>query len=164
VKSYPHCLLLPGLARSPSRTWTIISAVLLLSLYVSSVFMPAIDFHFDYIIWGRTSRASICLMGYGCLGWLPFGLMFPWWWPNPLFLLGLVLLILKRREAAYECSKLAFGFAISFVVLVPIFLSAGLRFPLHSGYFVWLGCITGLTWFARQPASMMATSACWEQR
>lgn len=129
----------------------------LIAAYLLSLFLPVIDIHVEAVGWG-----PVCLpfMGYDCLNVFPGGLLHPWWWPNILFLLGLGFLVAGRWSVAGWCGVIATVLASTVTVLVLVYflgefadghrVNARFRFPLRTGYFVWLGCMIGLTCSARQ--------------
>ena len=154
VQSRP--LNLGDLGRNQSRPHTGRFAFALISAYLLSLFLPAIDFHVEVVGWGPV---SLQLMGYDCLCMLPGGLLHPWWWPNFFFLLGLVFLAVGRWSAARRCGIIATVIASTVTILVLHYLGevaddhhldADFRFPLRVGYFVWLGSMVGLTYSARR--------------
>ena len=124
----------------------------LISAYLLSLFLPAIDIHVVAVGWGPV---DLQFMGYDCVR----ALLHPWWWPNLLFLLGLVFLAIGRWSAARWCGIIATVIASTVTILLLPYLGelasahhldAHFRFPLRVGYFVWLGSMVGLTYSVRQ--------------
>ena len=73
--------------------------------------------------------------GIDCLLSIPWVLVIPAWWANPLFLVGCCLLAGRQPRAARFCGGLAVMLAASF----PL----SLHDPdnVHVGYFVWLASL-----------------------
>jgi hypothetical protein len=124
----------------------------LLLIYVLALLLPAIDIDFDKWLPSDCEhpREYWNLQGYQCLCFI----IHPWWLPNPLFGIGLICLAKEKCSAAFACGLAATSLALTVSLLVPAYYAdlaqvreeiIGLRFPLRSGYFVWMVSMVGLT-------------------
>lgn len=122
-------------------------AAYLTLLYVLAACLPAITVETTGYIPGMYIGPRVFETVHGffcCFIWFA-----PWWWANPLFLLGIVFLACGIRLPAIIFGVLATLIALHVLMLVPNHYTDlashdemdGLHFPLHSGYFVWLVCM-----------------------
>ena len=108
--------------------------------------------HDRRIIWGcyglivlysvsLTYPALDDLSGLECLTSVPFAIMFLAWWANLFFVIGLPSLLLGNPLLGFWCGTVATFLSLSTLIL----FSFG---SLGPGYFIWFGCMVGLTWLA----------------
>jgi hypothetical protein len=121
----------PGLMLPVFRAWI---ATASLTLYLVSLFLPAVDVGFEGL--GR-------YRGYECLIALPTALAYPAWWANPLFAAGIVLVLRGNLILAGLCGWMAMLFSLSFSLHAWEEQSKTYE-SLGIGYWFWLAAMTVL--------------------
>jgi hypothetical protein len=103
-------------------------------LYLISLCLPVLYENGHWTLWGCQ-----------CLLLFPIVMMFPSWWANPLFAVGLYFLGKGQRRVAFWCGCIALTLALGFMC---VFYRAT-SFPFGPGYFAWVICMLGLVLSAK---------------
>lgn len=122
------------------------AAVVLAIMYVVSLCLPALSERGGP---GYMGGSSMTYWGYTCAGALPFVMIAPPWWANPLYLIGLVCLATGRHRGALILGVLATLLALGTIMmeyenLWPTTPGRDPFFPFGPGYFCWVAGMLGL--------------------
>lgn len=82
--------------------------------------------------------------GYECLGGVPFALLSPSWWANPVWLFGVISLVRNNPKWARICGLVGALLALSVFVIGPFPPDDFRLSDMRQGYYVWLGSMLAL--------------------
>ena len=121
-----------------SRWWSLpIVLAYLVGLALPAVYRPG----FGAPTSGLTGSV---VYGYECLGSLPFALLSPSWWANPVWLLGVITLVRQNLKWARACGVVATLLALSIFAVGPFPPDNFHLSDMRPGYYVWLGSLLAL--------------------
>ena len=118
----------------------------LAGIYVGSLCLPAL---YSQGGSGMVGMGQTTFWGIMCLGFIPFVMVVPPWWANPLFFAGLVCLATGRHKFALILGCAASLLALSMIYMMhddlwPTSPAREPFFPFGPGYFLWVGSMLGL--------------------
>ena len=126
-------------------------------LYVVALASPAVYMHG---FGAPTSGIPGSVMpGYEMVLTLPFAMLSPSWWANPIWLVGIVFLVRQKFSVAWYCGLTATILALLVIAFGPVPPDFFKLENLHSGYYLWLSSMVALIAAAQWRCSSSKTTA-----
>ncbi len=129
----------PSLQNSPVQPVFVVRlglALIAVVLYLVALASPAVDGSLPAIDGYRVYR------GWECLVELPLALMFPAWWANPLFVVGLACMLFRRVAIGGILGVIALLLSLSFCL--DVLKEFERNRPVRVGYWLWVASMAVL--------------------